>query len=333
MASSSTATATTSTLSANQSSSSTITNRQILSSTPLSSLKLIDTNGKPFTFPTYTIQEIRSAIPLECYERSPLIASLYILRDLLQIALVFFLAYKFITPEFIPSTLARVALWNMYGFVNGLFGTGVWILAHECGHQAFSSYKVLNDTVGFVLHSMLLVPYFSWKISHGKHHKATGHIEKDTVHVPPTRETFAAKRKMAIEELVEAAEDAPLYSALYILARQSAGWLVYLWTNNTGHDCHEKQTEGRGIGKRNGFFGGVSHFNPNSPLFDAKDAKLVWASDAGVLTALAGLAYLASNFGWANIALWYVLPYFWVNHWLGKPCFCYSMPMGRLTGK
>jgi omega-6 fatty acid desaturase (delta-12 desaturase) len=39
---------------------------------------------------------------------------------------------------------------------------GVWVIAHECGHQAFSSSQLVNDTVGFILHSCLLVPYFSW---------------------------------------------------------------------------------------------------------------------------------------------------------------------------
>jgi len=39
---------------------------------------------------------------------------------------------------------------------------GVWVIAHECGHQAFSNSQLINDTVGFILHSCLLVPYFSW---------------------------------------------------------------------------------------------------------------------------------------------------------------------------
>ncbi len=41
----------------------------------------------------------------------------------------------------------------MYSFWVGLFGTGLWIIAHECGHQAFSESKALNNTVGWVLHS------------------------------------------------------------------------------------------------------------------------------------------------------------------------------------
>ena len=40
--------------------------------------------------------------------------------------------------------------------------TGVWVIAHECGHQAFSKWQSVNDAVGLVLHSALLVPYYSW---------------------------------------------------------------------------------------------------------------------------------------------------------------------------
>ena len=40
------------------------------------------------------------------------------------------------------------------------------VIAHECGHGAFSKSEALNDAVGLVVHSLLLVPYFSWKFSH-----------------------------------------------------------------------------------------------------------------------------------------------------------------------
>jgi hypothetical protein len=36
------------------------------------------------------------------------------------------------------------------------------VIAHECGHQAFSKWQAVNDAVGLVLHSLLLVPYYSW---------------------------------------------------------------------------------------------------------------------------------------------------------------------------
>lgn len=64
---------------------------------------------------------------------------------------------QFITPALLPNPLARtaahVSLWALYGFVTGLFGTGLWVIAHECGHQAFSESKAINNTVGWVLHS------------------------------------------------------------------------------------------------------------------------------------------------------------------------------------
>jgi len=50
------------------------------------------------------------------------------------------------------------------------------VLAHECGHGGFSAYEWINDLVGFVLHTALYVPYFSWKFSHAKHHHYTNHM-------------------------------------------------------------------------------------------------------------------------------------------------------------
>jgi omega-6 fatty acid desaturase (delta-12 desaturase) len=64
-----------------------------------------------------------------------------------------------ITPEHIslPSpaaySFARFALWSIYGFATGLVATGLWVIAHECGHQAFSESKFINNLVGWVLHS------------------------------------------------------------------------------------------------------------------------------------------------------------------------------------
>jgi omega-6 fatty acid desaturase (delta-12 desaturase) len=57
----------------------------------------------------------------------------------------------------------------------------VQVIAHECGHQAFSNYQAVNDGVGLVLHSLLLVPYYSWKHSHRRHHSNTGNVVKDEV--------------------------------------------------------------------------------------------------------------------------------------------------------
>ena len=89
-------------------------------------------------------------------------STFYSLGDMIGIALIYkatTFAEQFITPEFmnLPDprlyTAVWVALWAMYGFVTGLMATGLWVIAHECGHQAFSESKLINNTVGWILHS------------------------------------------------------------------------------------------------------------------------------------------------------------------------------------
>lgn len=280
--------------------------------------QLVDTYGNQFQIPDFTIGDIHNAIPKHCFERSAAKGLYYVARDLVSLGTTFYLFNRFLTPENVPSGPLRAALWFMYTVVQGLFGTGLWILAHECGHQSFSPSKVLNDTVGWVCHSILLVPYFSWKISHGKHHKATGHMERDMVFVPVTKEQYATKRGYLLHQLDELTEETPIATAYALICQQLGGWPAYLIANVTGHNNHEIQREGRGKGKRNGLGGGVNHFDPSSPLYEAKDAKLILLSDLGLLIIGAGLFWIGKNYGLGNLFVWYIAPYLWVNHWLGK---------------
>ncbi|TVY24301.1 Delta(12) fatty acid desaturase [Lachnellula hyalina] len=304
------------------------TPRQSPSSTSLSSMsslddgkeegvgKLIDTYGNVFELPDYTVNDIRNAIPKHCYERSGLRGLAYVARDIASLATTFVLFNKFVTPEYIPSTPVRAALWAIYTVVQGFFGTGLWVLAHECGHQAFSPSKILNDTTGWLCHSALLVPYFSWKISHGKHHKATGNLERDMVFVPKTRDQYASRIGKLAHEVHELTEETPIMTLLHTIGQQLVGWPMYLVSNATGHNNHERQPEGRGIGKSNGYGTGVNHFNPSSPLYEAKDAKLIILSDIGIAITVTILTMLCKAFGFTNMLVWYFLPYLWVNHWL-----------------
>lgn len=93
--------------------------------------------------------------------------------------------------------------------------TGVWVMAHECGHQAFSAHKWLNNVVGIVCHSALLVPYHSWRISHGNHHKNTCSMENDEVFVPPTRADFDG---------MEVMEHSPLWNLVGVVKMLVFGW-------------------------------------------------------------------------------------------------------------
>jgi omega-6 fatty acid desaturase (delta-12 desaturase) len=279
---------------------------------------MIDGYGNKFEMPNFTIKDIRDAIPKHCFQRSALKGALYIARDLAYMSANFYAFNSWIMPALSGApTIVRGAAWGVYAFAQGLFGTGIWVIAHECGHQAFSESKIVNDTVGWVLHSALFVPYFSWKISHGKHHKSTGNLEKDMVFVPKSRWEYARRYAGGIaHNVAELTEETPIATLIHAIAQQLAGWLLYLFTNVTGHNYHSRQREGRGKGKRNGWFGAVNHFDPRSPLYEAKDGKLIVLSDVGI--AIMGYVIYAAcqKWGASNVAIWYGIPYLWVNHWL-----------------
>lgn len=277
---------------------------------------LLDAYGNPFEPPDFTIKDIRDAIPAHCFERSALKGYMYVIRDIICLATTFYIFHNYVTPETIPSTPARAGLWALYTVLQGFFGTGIWVLAHECGHQAFSTSKTINNVTGWFLHSALLVPYYSWQLSHSAHHKATGNMERDMVFVPRTREQQATRLGKMAHELGELTEETPIYTLIMLIAQQLFGWPNYLLTNVTGHNFHERQREGRGKGKTNGLFGGVNHFDPRSPIYDNAHAGRIIMSDIGILITASILYYLGNRFGWTNMLVWYFIPYLWVNHWL-----------------
>ncbi|KAG6377217.1 fatty acid desaturase-domain-containing protein [Boletus reticuloceps] len=274
--------------------------------------------------PDLTIKDLLSAIPAHCFKRSAIRSSLYVAWDCIVIGSIYkattFLE-AFITPEVInlPHPIlypvARFSVWSSYGFLVGLFGMGLWVIAHECGHQAFSESKFINNTVGWVLHSALGVPYHSWRISHAKHHASTGHMTQDQAFVPKTRSqlglpafdptqesilglSVSAKVK---KELRDALGDSPIGAALAAAGYLLWGFPAYLICNASGQKRYPK---------------GTNHFNPNAVIFAPHQYDSVIVSDIGILLWLAGLAGSIHKFGFWDVFRVYIVPYLWVNHWL-----------------
>jgi hypothetical protein len=124
-------------------------------------------------------------------------------------------------PSPLLYTAAHFSLWALYTAAAGLVATGLWVIAHECGHQAFSESKAINNAVGWVLHSACVrpgdpfmwgtcspahslgVPYHSWRITHAKHHASTGHMTEDQVFTPKTRSDIGLPAFNSEEENVE----------------------------------------------------------------------------------------------------------------------------------
>ncbi|CBZ30135.1 putative fatty acid desaturase [Leishmania mexicana MHOM/GT/2001/U1103] len=254
-----------------------------------------------------TIKQIQDQIPAKYFERSAVWSMFYVLRDICQLLVVYCIMYRAVMPalaglesrvyeaagasweSWALVSAVKLAAWNVFWFVQGLNGTAVWVLAHECGHQAFSPYRSLNNAVGLLLHSSVLVPYHSWRITHGNHHKHTNHLTKDTVFVP--------RKESKVIDLVE---ETPLVMVSKMLIMFIFGWPGYLLFNVASQE----------YGRR------VNHFEPSSPLFRKEDAHDVVLSDIGIFAALAVLGLCTYQYGAHNVFCWYVVPYMWVNFWL-----------------
>lgn len=164
----------------------------------------------------------------------------------------------------------------------------------------------MNNSVGWALHSALLVPYHSWRISHAQHHAATGHMTRDQVFVPKTRsqlklgsrlQQFTRKLGAVHEKADDLLDDAPIWVLLNVILQQTLGWPLYLILNASGQK----------YGKR------TNHFEPSSPIFKARDVRDVLVSDFGLALAFGALGYWGMQRGFAEVFTYYFAPYLWVN--------------------
>uniref|UniRef100_A0A6V7QX24 Fatty acid desaturase N-terminal domain-containing protein n=1 Tax=Ananas comosus var. bracteatus TaxID=296719 RepID=A0A6V7QX24_ANACO len=99
----------------------------------------------PTEKPPFTLGQIKKAIPAHCFQRSVLRSFSYVVHDLVLSAALLYAALAWIPG--LPSPLLRYAAWGLYWVAQGCVLTGVWVVAHECGHHAFSDYSLLDDAV------------------------------------------------------------------------------------------------------------------------------------------------------------------------------------------
>ncbi|KAJ8327545.1 hypothetical protein O5D80_003902 [Batrachochytrium dendrobatidis] len=255
--------------------------------------------------PPFTLKQVRDAIPAHCFERNTLRSFSYIIHDGVLASILFYVA------TFIPRLPLwyQLAAWPAYWWCQGIVCTGLWVIAHECGHGAFSPSTTINNITGFIIHSALLVPYFSWKYTHSKHHKATGHMTKDQVFVPTLRSEIEDSMSDADFEKAYSHDDdddhplsemAPIFLLFEIFRMLFFGWPSYILANVSGQR----------------YSGWASHFNPAAKMFEPKQFDHIIMSCAGVITAIAGLVYLGHIYGSMNVIFYYVVPYIFVNFWL-----------------
>eukprot|EP00040_Diaphanoeca_grandis_P027473 m.156501 g.156501 ORF g.156501 m.156501 type:complete len:397 (-) comp30998_c0_seq1:333-1523(-) len=246
--------------------------------------------------PPFTKADLKAAIPEHCFVKSTLTSLRYTAQDLIICSFLAYLA-TFIDTDAVPSSL-RFILWPTYWWWQGAFFTGLWVIAHECGHRAFSPNKHFGDAVGWVLHSFLLVPYHSWRISHSKHHRSTNDMERDEVFIPYTLSEYEGADVNPADHVA-----GPLSAVIrvsQIIKMLVFGWPAYLAYHVTGRRYAER----------------TSHFEPSAPLFGPKDYSEVVFSDVGLAIVLTGHAYFVSQFGLWAFVKYYFVPYLFTNMWL-----------------
>lgn len=186
-------------------------------------------------------------------------------------------------------------------------------MSRPCDAGAFCDNTYLQDVVGYVLHSLLLVPYYSWQRSHAVHHSRTNHLTEGETHCPPVEGKTLGGAVCRLSKLVAGDFGVGTYQ---LVTHLLFGWPAYLLAGATGGPV-------RGV---------TNHFVPTSgKLFPGWRWKAkVLISDVGVV-ATAYLLYLWATawtaaeggrvvsglgVGWWKVIALYGGPYLGVNFWL-----------------
>ncbi|OBZ69414.1 Delta(12) fatty acid desaturase [Grifola frondosa] len=257
------------------------------------------------------MSRIRSAIPPRLFVRNTVRGIYYVARDVgMAVAAVRVALY--IDPFFncwaaggpfdpVVIQLARWIAWVVYWWFQGLIFTGILIIGHECGHGALSPNKALCDVIGYITHSILFAPYYSWKITHHHHHMYHGLMEQDEVWVPATRGHLGIPSQTDHDiHYAEYFTDTPIYALFALAGRNLIGLFAYFLFNGSG---------------RNGLSRWTSHFNPLSVMFSKEQRKLVVLSDLGVVVMLVLLYRSYTSWGFVPVFKYYGIPWFLMNHW------------------
>ncbi|KAG2235709.1 hypothetical protein INT48_009124 [Thamnidium elegans] len=235
--------------------------------------------------PDFTMKEIRNAIPSYCFKRNTLRSFYYVFHDLACILILGALS-GYINK--VPNIYARAALWCIYWLSQSTIWFGIWTLGHE---------------LGFVLHSAILTPYYSWRYIHAKHHKNTGHMVREQSHIPTLRsETTLPPRNQDLDpngshSIFDESSLATFCVLAYTLV---IGYPVYLFTIYTGQK----------------YAGGANCFKPRCSAYKETQYWNVILSTIGVSTTLTIVMYCGYMFGWSTAIKHYVIPYSGCNVWL-----------------
>jgi omega-6 fatty acid desaturase (delta-12 desaturase) len=252
--------------------------------------------------------EVRSVIPEDCFVPETAKSLGYLGVSLAGTALC--TAVGISMNDVIGHGIWTFPIWTAYAAVTGTVGMGLWVLAHECGHGAFSPNKKLQDAIGFILHSILLVPYFSWQRSHAVHHQYTNHMELGETHVPEElSENGSYQTRQKLLETFGDETGIKVWGALQGFLHLGVGWPGYLLLGATG---------GPDRGMTNHFYPNplTTPPNPKKELFPGNWKEKVYQSDIGIAAVVGALVAWTATRGFGEVMALYGGPLLVINAWL-----------------
>ena len=259
-------------------------------------------------------KDLRAVIPKDCFEAETKTSLKYLSVSVIGTTLCSFFGARMVST-FNPASLINLPFWSAYSAVTGTVAMGLWVLAHECGHGAFSKNKKLQNTVGYLLHSLFLVPYYSWQRSHAVHHQYTNHMELGETHVPETDAGDSLKTRDALLARLGKKTGMRVWGSLQSFLHLLIGWPAYLMIGATG---------GPDRGLTNHYWPNplTTPKQPRRELFPGNWKAKVLKSDIGVLAVGAAAGALGWFKGLPLMMALYGGPLIVVNAWLVLYTWC-----------
>eukprot|EP01128_Nolandella_sp_AFSM9_P007482 TRINITY_DN4111_c0_g1_i1.p1 TRINITY_DN4111_c0_g1~~TRINITY_DN4111_c0_g1_i1.p1 ORF type:complete len:380 (-),score=86.79 TRINITY_DN4111_c0_g1_i1:203-1273(-) len=220
-----------------------------------------------------SLSELKAAIPSHCFEKDWKRSTYYMLRDFAFVGLMYYFM-----DYFVSSWIGYFVWANIVGFL----GWCLFVVGHDCGHGTFSNNWWYNQLCGHLTHSVILVPFNGWQISHHKHHRFHNHIDKD--------ESWKPMRKSYFENMD--------WAAKYLFRKTPLALVMYPWYL---------------LGLPDSPLLSGSHFDPNSRLFNDNNRVRGGVSAVAVAVWLGALLYLVPTY---SFFYYYFVPYLIFTMWL-----------------
>lgn len=126
------------------------------------------------------LKDIIKTLPRECFQKDRRKAWSSVLMSILAVGL------GYLGIAILPWFLLPLA-W----IFTGTALTGLFVIAHDCGHRSFAKRRWVNDWVGHILMLPLIYPFHSWRILHNHHHVHTNKLLVDNAWHPWLPEAYA----------------------------------------------------------------------------------------------------------------------------------------------